>query len=91
MNTLLSDKGYTSETQEARNNRQKEIRKILEETEGKEKADEIIKKGDIQLKAAIDYLLGKEVKSDPDAEETNKDKKTKKDLILEENQKNDKK
>ena len=91
MNTLLSDKGYTSETQEARNNRQKEIRKILEETEGKEKADEIIKKGDIQLKAAIDYLLGKEVKSDPDTEETNKDKKTKKDLILEENQKNDKK
>ena len=87
MNNLLSSKGYSTETELAKENRQKEIKKILVETEGEEKADEILKKGDVQLKAAIDILLGKEVKSDPKPEDANKDKKTKKDLILEESNK----
>ena len=87
MNNLLSSKGYSTETELAKENRQKEIKKILVETEGEEKADEILKKGDVQLKAAIDVLLGKEVKSDPKPEDANKDKKTKKDLILEESNK----
>ena len=84
MNNLLSTKGYSSETKEALENREKEIKKLLVESEGEKKAEEIIKKGDVQLKAAIDVLLGKEVKSDPKPENTNKNKKTKKDLILEE-------
>ncbi|WP_156299488.1 S41 family peptidase [Streptobacillus canis] len=84
MNALLSDKGYSTETKEAKENRRKEIIKILEETEGKEKTAEIIKEGDRQLKAAVSHLLGEKVT--PDKKEDDKsDKKTKKDLLLEEN------
>ncbi|NYV27345.1 S41 family peptidase [Streptobacillus felis] len=84
MNSLLSDKGYSSETEQAKENRKNEIIKILEETEGKEKAAEIIKEGDRQLKAAIKHLLGEKVT--PDKKEDDKsDKKTKKDIILEDN------
>lgn len=86
MNDLLSIKGYSSETEEAKENRKKEILKSLENSLGKEKAEEAISKGDVQLQAAIDVLLGKEVKSENP--NTVENKKTKKDLILEENEKN---
>lgn len=63
-NEILSSKGYANETKEAKANRIKELEKILIESEGKEKANEIIKKGDVQLQAAIDVLNGKKVESD---------------------------
>lgn len=85
MNNLLSDKGYSAETKEAKENRKKEIEKLLIEIEGEEKAKKIIEEGDRQLKAAIKVLLGEEVKSEKIEKETNK--KTKKDLIIEENEK----
>ena len=44
MNNLLSTKGYSSETKEALENREKEIKKLLVESEGEKKAEEIIKK-----------------------------------------------
>lgn len=87
LNPLISDKGYSSETKEAKENRQKEIYKLLVEIEGEEKAKKIVKEGDRQLKAAIDFLNGKKVTPDKSEEEKNKNKKTKKDKILEENKK----
>ncbi|CAM3132622.1 S41 family peptidase [Streptobacillus ratti] len=86
MNSLLLDKGYSTETKEAKENRKKEIFKLLEEIEGKEKAEEIIKNGDIQFNAAVKYLLGEKVESDK-KEDNKSDKKTKKEKILEENNK----
>lgn len=71
MNILIVSKGYANETEEAKKNRRDEIYKILEKVEGKQKALDIIKNGDIQLKAAIDFLNGKEVKS---IQEENKEK-----------------
>lgn len=85
MNPLLSDKGYSNETSKAKENRKKSIFTILEEIEGKERAKEIIKNGDIQLKAAINYLLGEKVISNK--KEDDIIKKTKKDYIIEENNK----
>lgn len=66
MNMLIVSKGYFNETKEAQENRKDEIFKILEKTEGREKALDILKKGDIQLNAAIDFLNGKKVKSVPE-------------------------
>lgn len=66
MNMLIVSKGYANETEEAKKNRQDEIYKILEKVEGKKKALDIVKNGDIQLKAAIDFLNGKKVKSIPE-------------------------
>ncbi|WP_073508124.1 S41 family peptidase [Streptobacillus notomytis] len=86
MNPLLADKGYTTETKEAKENRKKEIVKLLEEIEGKEKAAEIIKEGDRQFNAAVKLLLGEKVVSDK-KENDKSDRKTKKDQILEENNK----
>lgn len=85
MNSLLSEKGYSFETDLAKENRKKEIEKILVEIEGKEKAKQILEKGDIQLKTAINFLLGKPYESDK-YEESEK-KETKKDKILKENNK----
>lgn len=56
MNNLVSIKGILEETEEAKENRKKEIEKILEKLEGRDKAKEIIKNGDVQLKKAIDFL-----------------------------------
>ncbi|WP_068269229.1 S41 family peptidase [Caviibacter abscessus] len=64
MENILSTKGYSIETEKAKQNRQKEIEKLLIEIHGEKKAKEIINAGDIQLKAAIDYLNGKKVVSD---------------------------
>ena len=64
MESILSIKGYINETKKAKQNRVKEIEKILINIHGEKKATEIIKAGDIQLKAAIDFLNGKEVVSD---------------------------
>lgn len=64
MDGLLSTKGYSIETEKAKQNRQKEIEKLLIEIHGEKKAKEIIKAGDTQLKAAIDYLNGKKVVPD---------------------------
>lgn len=64
MEALLSSKGYANETEKAKENRIKEIEKLLVEVHGKEKADEYIKAGDVQLKSAIDFLQGKKVVSD---------------------------
>lgn len=66
MNMLIVSKGYANETEEAKKNRKDEIYKILEKVEGKKKALDIVKNGDIQLKAAIDFLNGKKVKSIPE-------------------------
>lgn len=85
MNPLLAEKGISEETPEAKANNKKRIEKLLIETEGEEKAKEMISKGDVQLKAAIDVLLGKKVKSEK--EEIDKNKKTKLDKINEENNK----
>ncbi|WP_064613342.1 S41 family peptidase [Streptobacillus moniliformis] len=86
MNPLLLDKGYSKETKEAKENRKKEIIKFLEEIEGKEKAAEIIKEGDKQFNVALKFLLGEKIESDKKDEEK-LNKKTKKDKILEENNK----
>lgn len=64
MDSLLSTKGFSVETEKAKENRKKEIEKLLIEIHGEKKAKEIIKAGDRQLKAAIDYLNGKKVVSD---------------------------
>lgn len=56
MESLLSSKGYANETKQALDNRMKEIKKVLIEIHGEEKAKKIIAQGDIQLKAAIKYL-----------------------------------
>lgn len=56
METLLSSKGYSSETEQAKKNRMKEIEKLLVEIHGKKEADKMIKEGDTQLKRAIEYL-----------------------------------
>lgn len=64
MESILSTKGYTNENKKAKQNRVKEIEKILINIHGEKKAKEIIKAGDIQLKAAIDFLNGKKVVSD---------------------------
>ena len=56
MESLLSSKGYANETKQALDNRMKEIKKVLIEMHGEEKAKKIIAQGDIQLKAAIKYL-----------------------------------
>lgn len=64
MDSLLSTKGYSVETAKAKENRKKEIEKLLIEIHGEKKAKEIIKAGDRQLKAAIDHLNGKKVVSD---------------------------
>lgn len=56
MEVLLSNKGYANETKKAQENRLKEIEKILIEIHGKNKAYELIKQGDIQLKEALKFL-----------------------------------
>lgn len=56
METLLSSKGYSSETEQAKKNRMKEIEKLLVEIHGKKETDKMIKEGDTQLKRAIEYL-----------------------------------
>lgn len=40
------------------------MKKVLIEKHGEKKANEMINKGDTQLKAAIDFLNGKKVVSD---------------------------
>lgn len=67
---LLSVKGYGNETEQAKTNRLNELKKIMEEVDGKEKAEQKIKQGDRQLKAAIDHLNGLKVK--PDVKEEKK-------------------
>ena len=64
MDALLSTKGYANETEKAKENRLKEIEKMLVEIHGEEKAKALIQEGDVQLKAAIDFLNGKKVLPD---------------------------
>lgn len=50
MNPLLSDKGYSSETKEAKENRKKEIYKLIIEIEGEKKLKKLLKKAIDNLK-----------------------------------------
>ena len=56
MEEVLSIKGYANDSEEARENRMKEIRTYLEKEKGKEETDKIITAGDVQLKRAIEEM-----------------------------------
>lgn len=56
MEEVLSIKGYANDSEEARQNRMKEIRTYLEKEKGKEETDKIIEAGDVQLKRAIEEM-----------------------------------
>ena len=56
MEEVLSIKGYANDSEEARENRMKEIRTYLEKEKGKEETDKIISAGDVQLKRATEDM-----------------------------------
>ena len=56
MEEVLSIKGYANDSEEAKQNRMKEIRTYLEKEKGKEEADKIIAAGDVQLKRAVEEM-----------------------------------
>ena len=56
MEEVLSIKGYANDSEEARQNRMKEIRTYLEKEKGKEETDKIIAAGDVQLKRAVEEM-----------------------------------
>ncbi|MCP1223965.1 S41 family peptidase [Sebaldella sp. S0638] len=56
MEEVLSIKGYANDSEEARQNRMKEIRTYLEKEKGKEETDKIITAGDVQLKRAVEEM-----------------------------------
>ena len=56
MEEVLSIKGYANDSEEARENRMKEIRTYLEKEKGKEETDRIISAGDVQLKRATEEM-----------------------------------
>ena len=56
MEEVLSIKGYANDSEEARENRMKEIRTYLEKEKGKEETDKIIAAGDVQLKRATEEM-----------------------------------
>ena len=56
MEEVLSIKGYANDSEEARENRMKEIRTYLEKENGKEETDKIISAGDVQLKRATEEM-----------------------------------
>ncbi|MDR2879790.1 MAG: S41 family peptidase [Fusobacteriales bacterium] len=56
MEEVLSIKGYANDSEEARQNRMKEIRTYLEKEKGKEETDKIISAGDVQLKKATEEM-----------------------------------
>ena len=56
MEEVLSIKGYANDSEEAKQNRMKEIRTYLEKEKGKEETDKIISAGDVQLKRAIEEM-----------------------------------
>ena len=56
MEELLTLKGYTNESEQARKNREKEIEEIITKDKGKEEAAKIISAGDVQLKRAIEEM-----------------------------------
>ena len=56
MEEVLSIKGYANDSEEAKQNRMKEIRTYLEKEKGKEETDKIITAGDVQLKRAVEEM-----------------------------------
>ena len=56
MEEVLSIKGYANDSEEAKQNRMKEIRTYLEKEKGKEETDKIIEAGDVQLKRAVEEM-----------------------------------
>lgn len=56
MEELLTLKGYTNDSEEARKNREKEIEDILIKEKGAEEAKKIIAAGDVQLKKAVEEM-----------------------------------
>ena len=56
MEEVLSIKGYANDSEEAKQNRMKEIRTYLEKEKGKEETDKIISAGDVQLQRAIEEM-----------------------------------
>lgn len=56
MEEVLSIKGYANDSEEAKQNRMKEISTYLEKEKGKEEADKIIAAGDVQLKRAVEEM-----------------------------------
>ena len=56
MEEVLSIKGYANDSEEAKQNRMKEIGTYLEKEKGKEEADKIIAAGDVQLKRAVEEM-----------------------------------
>ena len=56
MEEILTIKGYTNDSEQARKNREKEVEEILVKEKGKEEAKKIIAAGDVQLKKAIEEM-----------------------------------
>ena len=56
MEELITLKGYTNDSEQARKNREKEIEEILIKEKGAEEAKKIIAAGDVQLKRAIEEM-----------------------------------
>lgn len=56
MEEMIALKGYTNESEEAKENRRKELKDILVKDKGEEEANKIIEAGDIQMKRAIEEI-----------------------------------
>lgn len=56
MEESIALKGYANESEEARENRKKELKEILIKDKGEEEANKIIEAGDVQLKKAIEEM-----------------------------------
>ena len=56
MEELLTLKGYTNESDQAKKNREKEIEEIIKKDKGDAEAKKIISAGDVQLKRAIQEM-----------------------------------
>ena len=56
MEELLTLKGYTNESDQAKKNREKEIEEIIKKDKGDAEAKKIISAGDVQLKRAIEEM-----------------------------------
>ena len=56
MEELLTLKGYTNESEQAKKNREKEIEEIIKKDKGDAEAKKIISAGDVQLKRAIEEM-----------------------------------
>lgn len=56
MEEMLTLKGYANDSEEAKENRKKELKEILIKDKGEEEANKIIAAGDVQMKRAIEEM-----------------------------------